>query len=209
MLLEQGLDASIEGRLMESATGAGAPARCAEVSEHCYLNEIPAFAESELARLYGYIHSSLAFFRTFRPRDGVNTYVTWRDGVPVTLLVFRCDGRRVDVYNEMCFIPGADIGRFARYVFSHFDRVHIISFKGVLTDPSHLPFPTLRYTTRRKTGRSNCRPHPRNIRPIWARRRARTSSVTGAAWSAIIHHSSSSSIPREKSTNSRCATSSP
>jgi len=130
---------------MEAAIAASAPARRAEVSEHCYLNEIPAFAEAELARLYGHIHSSLAFFRTFRPRDGVNTYVARQDGVPVTLLVFRCAGRRIDVYNEMCFIPEADIGRFARYVFAHFDHVHIISFKGVLSDPLRLPFPMLRY----------------------------------------------------------------
>ena len=116
-----------------------------EITESCYVGEIPAFAEVELARLYGHIHSSLPFFRTSRPADSVSTYVAWKDGKPLTLLVFRRASGKVDVYNEMFVIAADEVCRFAHYIFKHFDDVDVISFKAVRTDMQRLPFPFQRH----------------------------------------------------------------
>ena len=119
-----------------------------EITEVCYLNGIPAFAETELARLYGHVHSSVPFFRTSRPADCICTYVAWQNGVPIALLVFRRRKGVVHVYNELVSIPGDEINRFARYIFQHFKSVNVISFKGVQSDIRRLSFPHQCYNSK-------------------------------------------------------------
>ena len=119
-----------------------------EITVSCYINEIPPFAENELARLYGHIHSSLAFFKTSRPTEYVSTYVACQHGRPITLLIFRCRKGTVDVYNEMISISQAEIERFACYVFEHFSEVQVISFKAIQSDVQRTRFPFQRYNAK-------------------------------------------------------------
>lgn len=109
---------------------------------------IPPFAETELARLYGHIHSSLAFFKTSRPTESVGTYVAWQGDRPIAMLVFQCKNGKVDVYNEMISISEEEIHRFACHVFEHFSKVDIISFKALQSDLKRLPFPFQRHNSK-------------------------------------------------------------
>jgi hypothetical protein len=107
----------------------------------CHESHIPGFAESELERLYGHIYSSMRFFRIFRSTHEVNTYVASRNGEPVALLLFRCVNGRAEVLNEMICLDGAELRRFAGYVFERYRRISAITFPSVQTDIRGLPFP--------------------------------------------------------------------
>jgi len=118
------------------------------VAESCYTGEIPQFVESGLTRLYRHIHSSLAFFETSRPMDGASAYVAGTGGGPVTILMFRREGREIVVLNEMLFIAEAEVNRFAAYVFENFRSVSAIRFPAVRTDLAASRFPVQRYNSK-------------------------------------------------------------
>lgn len=107
----------------------------------CYLHAIPPFVEEALAGLYDTLHASLPFFRVFRSTEDASCYVAQRDGRPATILLFRCRGRRLDVFNEMIAIEAAELRRFAGYVFRHFPQIDLIGFKALKTSTVALGFP--------------------------------------------------------------------
>jgi hypothetical protein len=111
----------------------------------CHEGEIPSFVESELERLYGHIYSSLQYFRLFKPPDNVNTYVV-RNGERInTLLLFRCENGKAEVFNEMIRIDEAEVSRFADFIFTGFPSVSVISFQAIQTSVQWLPFPFQQY----------------------------------------------------------------
>jgi hypothetical protein len=104
-------------------------------------NEIPAFVEAELERLYGSIYSCLKQFRIYDGVvAGVHTYVA-RDihGIQ-DILLFRVTGGRVKVLNEVIQLEGAEVERFAKLVFAHFKQAQLISFKAIQNNIERLPF---------------------------------------------------------------------
>ena len=119
-----------------------------EASVSCYMHEIPSFVEKELIRLYDTLHSSLAFFRVFRSLMHVNCYVAGRPGRPHTILLFHCDGRQVNVLNEMIEIDQFALERFTRYIFARFANVDLISFKAVKTARTGFGFPMQEYESK-------------------------------------------------------------
>src|SRR3954467_15707666 len=65
-----------------------------------YNNEVPAFIEPDLDRLYGARYCSLAHFRIYAKLDGVSTYVVREGGVAKTVYLFRSEPHRAIVLNE-------------------------------------------------------------------------------------------------------------
>ncbi|MFC5458353.1 GNAT family N-acetyltransferase [Massilia niabensis] len=123
-------------------------AEAGETSISCYLNEIPSFIEAELVKSYETLHSSLPFFKTYRSIDGVNCYVRERKGHPKTVLLFTFRNKRIDVLNEMIEIEQSEVDCFARYVFTRFEQVDIISFKALKTTVHESDFPVQRHSSK-------------------------------------------------------------
>ena len=117
----------------------------------CYLHAIPPFVEVALADLYDTLHASLPFFRVYRSTHAVSCYVAERDGRPSTILLFRCQDRRLEVLNEMIAVRQDELRRFTRYVFQHFPRVDLIEFKALAVTaaaPSGLGFPVQQHNAK-------------------------------------------------------------
>ena len=107
-----------------------------------YENAVPAFVEPELDALYGHVFSSMAQFRVYNGIDGnTHTYVARGSGKTSAILLFRRDGRRVQVLNEQIAMDAAEINRFARYVFDTWPAVDVIRFPAILADGDALAFP--------------------------------------------------------------------
>ncbi|MES2537318.1 MAG: GNAT family N-acetyltransferase [Pseudomonadota bacterium] len=112
------------------------------VTISCYENNIPAFVDAELERLYGSIFSSLVHFRIYGgPLKDIHTYVVRRGMVILTLLIFRREKSRVQVINEVIWLDEAEIRQFASYVFATYRTTHVISFKAIRTQIHDLAFP--------------------------------------------------------------------
>lgn len=110
------------------------------ISFSCYENEIPSFVEAELERLYGNLYSSIPQLRVSGKLDDVSTYVVHKGRELVTIFLFRIDGRRLEVLNEVIRIEEEDIGRFATYIFSGFGAIDVVSFRAIQTDFRSIPF---------------------------------------------------------------------
>src|SRR4051812_35008662 len=65
-----------------------------------YDNEVPAFVEAELERLYECLMSTLARFAIFDAAPNASTYVVRENGRITTLFLFRRERHHVTVYNE-------------------------------------------------------------------------------------------------------------
>src|SRR4051794_21524064 len=90
-----------------------APAATAGPEIRSYDNEVPAFAEAELERLYECLMSTLARFDIYAAAPGASTYVVREHGQVTTLFLFRHERNQVIVYNEQMPLAAADIRRFA------------------------------------------------------------------------------------------------
>ena len=102
------------------------------IAIECHENQIPAFAEATLERLYEHLFSSLTQVRVYGGlTDDVSTYVVRDSGSIVTLLLFRIAGDRVQVLNQGLKIGSADIQRFADYIFSVYPQCKLIDFHAV------------------------------------------------------------------------------
>jgi hypothetical protein len=112
----------------------------------CHENEVPAFVEPELDRLYGNIFSSLRQFRVYGWKPGqTSTYVVRHDGRASTVLLFERDGSRLRVMNEAIALDSAELERFVNYIFSTFASVDVIAFKAIETDIRRFAFPFQRF----------------------------------------------------------------
>lgn len=114
----------------------------------CYLHDVPAFVEHELAASYETLHSSLPFFRVWRTLGNASCYIDRGAGRAPDILLFHCEQRRLVVLNEMIDIAPAALARFVRYVFEHFPAIDVIRFNAVRTDPARIGFPTQRHNAK-------------------------------------------------------------
>lgn len=126
---------------------AGSPAEPArDMSVACYSSEIPAFVDTEMRRLYGNIHSTLAHLEIYGGLDEVtHTYIARRQSNVVAIFLFRRDADTVRVINEGMTIDTAETERFADYVFSTWLGVHTIVFHAVQAGIARLAFPFQQY----------------------------------------------------------------
>ena len=108
------------------------------ISVACYRDEIPAFAQAELTRLYGCEYASLEHWRIYGGAEGASTYVE-RDGNGiVNVLLFRIEAL---VLNEMIAVDAAMTERFARYLFASHPELQAIAFNAIRPAFEHLSFP--------------------------------------------------------------------
>jgi hypothetical protein len=116
-----------------------------EITVSCYENEIPAFVEHELERLYENLYSSLEKFRIYGDIDNVSTYAVHKGCELITLFLFRLEKNKVKVLNELIQISEEDVCRFENYIFSRFKSVEVILFSTIRTDIQKLPYPYQRF----------------------------------------------------------------
>jgi hypothetical protein len=116
-----------------------------EIEISCYENDVPAFIEADMERLYSNVYSSLAQFRIYSDGCDASTYIARRGGQIVTVFLFRLRGNCIDVLNETIHVSRSDVMYFARYAFASFPDVAAIRFKAVHTDIESLSFPFQRY----------------------------------------------------------------
>lgn len=104
-------------------------------------NEVPAFVEAELERLYQCVMSTVARFDIYEAAPNASTYVVREDGRITTLFLFRREGDHVTVYNEQMWIAAAEIRRFADAVFARYPQVALVSFYAIDTDAAAIGYP--------------------------------------------------------------------
>ncbi len=117
----------------------------------CHVNEVPAWVDAELTRIYGNYRSSLPFFHVYlEATSGISTYVARQGGRPITILLFRLENGVVHVLNEMIPIVESEIACFADYVFANFDTVWAIRFRAIHTDVRRLFFPFQKHNSQER-----------------------------------------------------------
>src|SRR6266704_945470 len=67
----------------------------------CYENEVPAYIEAEIERIYGNFFSTLEHFRESGRIENANTYVVFHGEKISTIFLFRIDDNEVRVLNEV------------------------------------------------------------------------------------------------------------
>ena len=112
------------------------------ISISLYENAIPSFVEPELDALYGHVFSSLPQFRVYGGIDGsTHTYIARSGDRTEAILLFRVDGRRLQVLNEQIAMDAGAINRFAGHVFKAWPTVDLIRFPAVMADGKSLAYP--------------------------------------------------------------------
>lgn len=106
----------------------------------CYENDIPAFVEAEMHRIYGSLYASLAQFRVYSDGRDTSTYIVRKAGRTITVFLFQHHGRNVQVINQVIKVDEEDISRFAAYIFANFASATVISFKAIQINLHKLPF---------------------------------------------------------------------
>lgn len=112
-----------------------------EVTISLYENEVPSFVSAELDQLYENLFSSMTQFRVYGSVKDASTYLVRKNDKTITIFLFRQQGGRVDVINEVIRVEEQDVSHFAEYIFSTFKSVTVISFHAIQTDIRRLPFP--------------------------------------------------------------------
>lgn len=102
---------------------------------------LPSFAETELARLYKNVFSSVARFVAMDELAHACAYVASEHGEVTCLLLFRREAGTVRVLNEVIAIDENEVRRFSGTVFTVFPSVALISFRAIRADIRQLPFP--------------------------------------------------------------------
>ncbi|MDF3036262.1 MAG: family N-acetyltransferase [Paucimonas sp.] len=113
----------------------------ADLTVACYHNDVPDFIDAELQRLYSSIYSSLQQYRVYADDADTSTYILRENGKIASIFLFKKQGNRVRVLNEVVAVSEEDMRRFAMYVFSTFPEISAVFFKAVRTDVRRLPYP--------------------------------------------------------------------
>lgn len=113
-----------------------------------YKNEIPSFVAPELENLYESFYSALLEIKSRRNLPAnIDTYVAWKSGKVQTILLLHRYKNSVRVLNEVLSLDEQVIQRFARYIFTEFSAISIISFHAIQTDLTRMEFPFQRFNT--------------------------------------------------------------
>jgi hypothetical protein len=110
----------------------------------CHYNGIPAYVGHELDRLYGTRYACMPHFRHYGDTEGVHTYVVRAGEEALTVFLFRCQGRCVQVLNEGIRIGCEEADTFADYVFNVFPSTDVICFHCVEAERGAHQRPCLR-----------------------------------------------------------------
>lgn len=110
----------------------------------CYENEIPAFVDVELKRLYRSIFSSLPQYRIHGGAEHASVYVARQATRVSSVFLYRAMGREVEVVNQCVKLEQEEISRFADFIFRRLSGIDSIRFHAVdMESRPHSPaFPT-------------------------------------------------------------------
>jgi hypothetical protein len=103
-------------------------------------NEIPAYVECELVRLYGNLYSSILNLRIHEKLHHVSTYVVQQGADITTLLLFKIEHGRVTVLNEVIHLSEEQIEQFASTIFARLPHAKTIVFTSIITAKLHTNF---------------------------------------------------------------------
>jgi hypothetical protein len=112
----------------------------------CYDNQVPAFVDAALDRLYGSIYSTIGMFRFDGSIATANTYVVSANGEPTTVLLYRREGPVITVLNGAIRLSKIDMERFAATVFARYRKVSVIVFNTVQHDVDKSRYPHQRFS---------------------------------------------------------------
>ena len=103
-----------------------------DIVSEIYKQSVPAFASMALDRLQGSLYASSRYLQLSDP-DQIppNTWVGYRSGEIVGVLLFRIEGKRVIVLCEVITLDALQIDAFAVSVFSNFPDIRHIAFNAV------------------------------------------------------------------------------
>ena len=114
-----------------------------DIVSEIYKHSVPAFASLALDRLQGSLYASLRYLELSDPEQTPpNTWVGYRSGEIVSVLLFRVDGKRVTVLCEVVTLDSVHIDAFAVSVFSNFPGIRHIAFNAVSVSVPPSSFPT-------------------------------------------------------------------
>jgi hypothetical protein len=111
----------------------------------CDEREVPSFAGAELERLYQNPYATLAKFGIDGTLADAGAYMVQQGGQLKTLFLFRLEGGRLEVLNEVIRIEAAEAQRFADTIFARFSQIDVILFRTIHTDIRELSFPFQRF----------------------------------------------------------------
>jgi len=133
-----------------TSTSAGSPAAIqpqvlsleTDIVSEIYEQSIPAFASMALDRLHGSLYVSSRYLRLSDPEQTTpNTWVGYRSGEIVGVLLFRIEGKRVIVLSEVVTLDSLQIDAFAASIFSNFPGISHIVFNAVSLSLSSTSLP--------------------------------------------------------------------
>ncbi len=103
-----------------------------DIVSEIYKHSVPAFASMALDRLQGSLYASSRYLQLSDP-DQIppNTWVGYRSGEIIGVLLFRIEGKRVIVLCEVVTLDALQIDTFAVSVFSNFPGIRHIAFNAV------------------------------------------------------------------------------
>lgn len=107
----------------------------------CYEREMPAFVDGELKRLYRSIFSSLPQFRVHGGAENVHVYVARQASRVSSVLLYRVEGREIEVVNQCVSLRQEEISRFADFIFRRRSDVDSIRFHAVDVQVDSPPHP--------------------------------------------------------------------
>ncbi len=113
-----------------------------DIVSEIYKQSIPAFVSMALDRLHGSLYASSRYLQLSDPEKTTpNTWVGYRSGEIVGVLLFRVEGKRVIVLCEVVTLDSLQIDAFAASVFSNFPGIRHIAFNAVSLSlpPTFLP----------------------------------------------------------------------
>lgn len=103
-----------------------------DIVSELHWQSVPSFAAAALDRLHGSLYASLNYLQLCEPGEAMpHTWVGYRQGEIVGVLLFRVRGRRAQVLCEVITLDQSQINAFARCVFRHCPEVAQIVFNAV------------------------------------------------------------------------------
>lgn len=118
-----------------------APLAPGVVTISCDEHALPPFIEKELDQLYQQLNSSLMHHAVRKKAKTASTYIARKDGQPIAIFLFTREKQRISVINEMIDIPGEELERFSRYIFTRYAPVTQISFSLIGKSIGRLALP--------------------------------------------------------------------
>ena len=103
-----------------------------DIMSEVYKASVPAFASMALDRLQGSLYASSRYLQLSDPdQTPPNTWVGYRSGEIIGVLLFRINGKYAIVLCEVVTLDSSQVDAFALSVFSNFPGIRHISFNAV------------------------------------------------------------------------------